>query len=68
MERTSRAQGALPQLHQHGFLRTSDLGSSGALRVGLTRLFTSGKLERVGREFYRLPGNPMSEHGDERLE
>lgn len=64
MERSSHAQRALALLHKQGFLRTSDLDAIGAPRVVLTRLSTSGQLERVGRGFYRLPGNPVSEHED----
>lgn len=64
MERSSHAPRALALLHKQGFLRTRDLDTIGALRVVLTRLFSSGQLERVGRDLYRLPGNPMSEHED----
>lgn len=64
MERSSHAQRALALLHKQGFLRTSDLDTIGAPRVVLTRLSTSGQLERVGRGLYRLPGNPMSEQED----
>ncbi|MDF1485543.1 type IV toxin-antitoxin system AbiEi family antitoxin domain-containing protein [Ramlibacter sp. H39-3-26] len=64
MERSSHAHRALALLHKQGFLRTRDLDTIGAPRVVLTRLFTSGQLERVGRGLYRLPGNPMSEHED----
>jgi predicted transcriptional regulator of viral defense system len=64
MERSSHAQRALALLHKQGFLRTRDLDTIGAPRVVLTRLSTSGQLERVGRGLYRLPGNPMSEKED----
>lgn len=64
MERSSHAQRALALLHKQGFLRTSDLDTIGAPRVVLTRLSTSGQLERVGRGLYRMPGTPMSEHED----
>lgn len=51
-----------PLLRKQGLPRTSDLYTIGAPRVVLTRLSTSGQLERVGRGRYRLPSNPMSKH------
>lgn len=64
MERSSHAQRVLAVLHKQGFLATSDLDTIGAPRVVLTRVSTSGPLERFGRGLYHLSGNPMSEHED----
>ena len=49
MEKSSHAQRALALLHKQGFLRISDLDTIGVPRVVLTRLSTSGQLERVER-------------------
>jgi predicted transcriptional regulator of viral defense system len=47
---------------QQGLLRASHLQELGIGRVVLTRLTASGKLERVGRGVYRLPGTQGAEH------
>lgn len=43
-------------------LRASDLDAIGVPRVVPTRLSASGRLERVGRGLYRLPGSVTTEH------
>ena len=47
---------------RNGLLRASDLGAIAAPRVVLTRLIETGRLERIGRGLYRLPGALVSEH------
>ena len=47
---------------KHGVLRTRDLQAAGLPRVVLSRLTTSGQLERIGRGLYRLPDAHISEH------
>ncbi|MFQ1064330.1 hypothetical protein [Bordetella trematum] len=59
MDRSSHAL-----LHKQGFLRTGDLDAIGPLQVVLAGLSTPGQLARVGCGLYRLPGNPMPEHGN----
>ena len=43
-------------------LRARDLTQRALPTIALTRLVQSGKLERVGRGLYGLPGAPTSEH------
>jgi predicted transcriptional regulator of viral defense system len=45
-----------------GLLRARDLAQSGLPTITLTRLVQAGKLERIARGLYGLPGAPMSEH------
>lgn len=45
-----------------GVLRARDLNSYGIPRTYLSRLVDSGKLERVGRGLYALPGISVSEN------
>ena len=45
-----------------GLLRPVDLESHGLPRVSLTRLVRQGRLARVGRGLYALPGREVSEH------
>jgi predicted transcriptional regulator of viral defense system len=46
----------------HKLLRARDLTRSGLPTITLTRLVQAGKLERIARGLYGLPGAPMSEH------
>lgn len=62
MQNTTHQQRVLDLLQQQELLRASDLDAIGAPRVVLSRLTTSGQLERVGRGLYRLPGGTISEH------
>lgn len=55
-------QRVLSLVRQKGLLRASDLDAINAPRVVLTRLTTTGLLERVGRGLYRLPDSYGSEH------
>ncbi|NHZ69769.1 MAG: transcriptional regulator [Thermotogales bacterium] len=45
-----------------GVLRPRDLESYGIPRVYLSRLHAAGKLQRIGRGLYVLPGTNVSEH------
>lgn len=48
--------------HKHPLLRARDLTEHSLPTMALTRLVASGKLERVSRGVYSLPGRRMSEH------
>ena len=51
------------ELAQHQpLLRARDLGARGLPTVLLTRLVAAGKLDRVARGIYSLPGRAVSEH------
>ena len=43
-------------------LRARDLADQSLPTAVLSRLVSSGRLERIGRGVYRLPGRPLSEH------
>ncbi len=43
-------------------LRARDLAEHSLPTIALTRLVAAGKLERVARGVYSLPGRPLSEH------
>jgi predicted transcriptional regulator of viral defense system len=43
-------------------LRARDLAEQGLPTVVLSRLVAAGKLERIARGVYSLPGRPLSEH------
>ena len=43
-------------------LRARDLAEKGLPTVVLSRLVAAGKLERIARGVYSLPGRPLSEH------
>ena len=62
MRHDTHAQRVLALLNRKGILRPSDLDDIGAPRVVLTRMTTSGQLEKTGRGIYRLPGSHRSEH------
>ena len=54
-------QRVLDLARQMGMLRPTHLQTIGIPRVILTRLTSSGQLEKVGRGLYRLAGAPVSE-------
>lgn len=56
------ADQALALAHQRGVLRASDLQALGIPQIVLARLTASGRLERIARGLYRLPGQVSSEH------
>ena len=62
MDTDTQSQRVLALAAQQGLLRASHLQALGVARVVLTRLVSSGALERVGRGVYRLPGTQGAEH------
>jgi predicted transcriptional regulator of viral defense system len=56
------AETVLKLAEQQGILRTVDLAPLSVPRVTLTRLVRSGRIERIGRGLYSLPGADVSEH------
>ena len=55
-------QSVLAIASTHPLLRARDLAASGIPTITLTRMVKSGKLARVIRGVYSLPGSSMSEH------
>jgi len=58
----SQAQVVLNLARQHSVMRASDVAALNVPAVTLTRLVAAGKLQRVARGLYRLPGQPMHAH------
>jgi len=58
----SPQQAVLALASQRPLLRASDLAALNVPTVTLTRLVAAGKLQRVARGLYSLPGQPMHEH------
>ena len=56
------AQAVLALARQHPLLRARDLAEHQLPTVVLSRLVAAGKLERVARGVYSLPGRRLSEH------
>lgn len=56
-------QHILELARQHGLIRPRDLVAQGLPRVALTRLVRLGRITRVGRGLYAIPGRSVSEHG-----
>ncbi|MEO8310467.1 MAG: AbiEi antitoxin N-terminal domain-containing protein [Caldimonas sp.] len=48
--------------HKRKLLRARDVAALGLSTIALTRLVESGKLERVARGLYAVPGTATSEH------
>ena len=61
MQIDTPTQRVLDLARQTGMLRPTHLQAIGIPRVILTRLTSSGQLEKVGRGLYRLAGAPVSE-------
>ncbi len=57
-----QTQRALDLAGQKGLLRARDLDALNLPHIVLTRLTAAGRLEKVGRGLYRLPGSHGSEH------
>jgi len=55
-------QSVLRLARKRGLLRTRDVAEHKLPTVMLTRLVQAGKLERVGRGLYMLPGQDLTEH------
>lgn len=62
MREATKTERVIDLLAQKGMLRPIDLDAIGIPRVVLTRLATSGMVDRIGRGLYRLPGHSVSEH------
>jgi len=58
----TNAERALEYCRSRGAVRARDFVSQGIPRVTLTRLVRDGRLERVGRGLYAVPGSDVSEH------
>ncbi len=59
---STHAERALKYCSGRGVVRARDFVSQGIPRVTLTRLVRDGRLERVGRGLYTVPGSDVSEH------
>ena len=59
---TTHAQQVLRLARARTLLRARDLTQQGLPTIALTRLVLAGKLERVARGLYGLPGAKISEH------
>lgn len=59
---SNRQQAVLALASQRPLLRASDLAALNVPTVTLTRLVAAGKLQRVARGLYSLPGLPMHAH------
>lgn len=55
-------QAVLALAEQRPLLRARDLAALGLPTMALSRLVATGRLERVARGLYSLPGRPLSEH------
>lgn len=62
MDTPTQAERALDLASRKGLLRARDLDALDVPRIVLTRLTAAGRLEKVGRGLYRLPGTQGSEH------
>ena len=58
----TNADKVLRLAEKKGILRSRDLLARGIPRVTLTRLERAGRIERVGRGLYTLPGADVTEH------
>jgi len=58
----THAERALEYCSGRGVVRARDFVSEGIPRITLTRLVRDGRLERVGRGLYAVPGSDVSEH------
>ncbi|MEW8355741.1 MAG: type IV toxin-antitoxin system AbiEi family antitoxin domain-containing protein [Candidatus Thiodiazotropha sp.] len=59
---TSKTDKVLKLVRKAGVLRPRDLDPYGIPRTYLSRLCTAGKLQRIGRGLYVLPGSGVTEH------
>ncbi len=57
MRESTQNQRVLDLIAQKGILRPIDLDAIGIPRVVLTRMSTTGQLEKIGRGLYRLPSS-----------
>ena len=59
---STHEQAVLALAKRHPLLRARDLAEHALPTVALSRLVAAGKLERVARGVYSLPGRALSEH------
>lgn len=62
MNEISQASRVLNLARKKGVFRATDADKMGIPRIVISRLFTKGKLERIGRGVYRLPNLTPSEN------
>ncbi|RDH83662.1 MAG: transcriptional regulator [endosymbiont of Escarpia spicata] len=62
MTQTTQTDKVLELVQKEGVLRPRDLDPYGIPRIYLSRLHAAGKLQRIGRGLYVLPGTNASEH------
>jgi predicted transcriptional regulator of viral defense system len=62
MTQTTQTDKVLELVQKEGVLRPRDLDPYGIPRIYLSRLHAAGKLQRIGRGLYVLPGTNVSEH------
>ncbi len=60
--KTTHEKQLMRLVRKHKLLRARDLAEQGLPTIALTRLVQAGKLDRVARGLYALPGAAMSEH------
>lgn len=60
--KTTHEKQLMRLVRKHKLLRARDLAEQGLPTIALTRLVQAGKLDRVARGLYALPGVAMSEH------
>ena len=60
--RTTKTDKILELVRKAGVLRPRDLDSYNIPRTYLSRLCSAGKLQRIGRGLYVLPGSGATEH------
>jgi predicted transcriptional regulator of viral defense system len=60
--KTTHEKQLMRLVRKHKLLRARDLAEQGLATIGLARLVQAGKLDRVARGLYALPGAAMSEH------
>lgn len=58
----TQADKVLELVKKAGVLRPRDLDTYGIPRIYLSRLLSTGMLQRIGRGLYVLPGSDVSEH------
>ena len=61
MDTTTQTERVLGLVQSRGMVRPKDLADLGIPSVVLTRLAADGRIERVGRGLYRVPGRMPTE-------
>ena len=60
--KTNKKQQVIELAKNKAFIRPVDVSNAGLPREYLTRLADEGKLERIGRGLYQMPGREMARH------